>query len=103
MSEIRISSECFNRFDREISVVGNVPGKVICGQLIFGIEPFFFEKTCPLRKLRPETLCKRGAPFSPRQSVDQNEHVAALLDGHLVFFRFFSTAIDLPIGERVLT
>ena len=40
--------------------------------------------------------------FGAGDGGDEDEHVAALLDGHLVFFGLLAAAVDLAVGERVL-
>ena len=81
----------------------NVAGKVIGGQLILRIESLFLQIFSPFCKLRPVAFRKLRVAFRPRQRIGEDEHVPALFNRHLVLFSLFSAAVNLPIGQGILT
>ncbi len=82
--------------------MGDVAGEVVGRELVFGIETFFLQILRPACELRPEALSELRGVLGLRDSVDEDEQIAALFNRHLIFFSFFAAAVDLSVGERVL-
>src|ERR1035437_5932316 len=97
MREVGVGGKSFNRLDGEIGIVSEVSRKIICTELVLGIESLVFEILCP------EALCKPRIAFGTSQSVDEDKHVPAFLDGHLVLFSLFAATVHLPIRQWILT
>src|ERR1035437_4325480 len=103
MREVGVGGKSFNRLDGEIGIVSEGSRKIICTELVLGIESLVFEILCPAGQLRPEALCKPRIAFGTSQSVDEDKHVPAFLDGHLVLFSLFAATVHLPIRQWILT
>ena len=62
------------------------PGEVVGAELILGIESLLLEVLGPLLELRPVAAGEVGVAVDLGRSRHQDQHVAALLDRHLVLF-----------------
>ena len=77
------------------------PAKSSVQSWFSGIEALFLEILGPLFELRPVEAGEVGVAFHLRDGADQEQQVAALLDGHLVVLAALAAAIDLAVGVRI--
>ncbi len=99
LGEHGVCAESFDGFHREVHVVGEVAGEVVGAELVFRIETLFREVVRPLGKNGPVLVGEFCVAFDLGDGGDEEEHVAAFLDGHLVALGFLTATIDLAIGE----
>ncbi len=100
--QVCISSERIDRLDGKIRVVRDMPRKIIRRELVLRIQPFLLQILRPLRKLGPVPFRQLRTMFRLRQRIDQDEHVPALLNRHLILFRLLSAPVHLPIRQGIL-
>lgn len=92
-------AECEDRLQRQIRIVSEVAGEVVGAELVLGIVPLVQQIVGPELQ---------GLPVAPRkieiaaefdQRAGEQQHVAALLDRHLVVVRALAAAVDLAVAS----
>ena len=99
--QLRIAVHSFNRFDRKIRVVRQMPREIVRAQLIFRIESLRTKIVRPLRQQRPVVSRKIRVAFGSRNRQRENQHVARFFHGHLIFFCALAASVHLSIRERI--
>jgi hypothetical protein len=101
LAELRVGPQGENCLHRKVHVVGQVAGEVVGAELVLRIEALRLEELGPLGQSRPVPLGEVGVSFHLCQSRQDQEHVAALLDRHLIVLGLLAAAVDLAIGHGV--
>src|SRR6185369_3752873 len=86
---------------RKVHVVGQVPGKVVGAELVFGVKALGFQIFGPLRELFPVAPGEIGVAIHLGDGGHEDKQVPAFLNRHLVFFRALSAAVHLSIGVGI--
>ena len=98
--ELRERAEGHDGLGREVDVVGEVAGEVVGAELVLGVEALGLEVLGPSGEHRPVAAGEVRVALHPRDRGHQDEHVAGLLDRHLVLFGLLAAAVDLAVGVR---
>ena len=101
LAELTEGAQAADRLGREVYVVREMAGEVVGAELVLRVKALGLEVLGPLLQHRPILLAKIGIALDLRQRGQQHQHVAGLLDRHLVLFGALTAAIDLAIGQRV--
>ena len=81
--------------------MGEVAGEVVGAELVFGVQALVAQILGPARQQGPVFLGVPGMTVYVGQGGHEDQHVAALLDRHLVLLRALPAAVDLTVAERV--
>jgi hypothetical protein len=81
--------------------VRQVAGKVVRAKLVLRVKALSFQVVGPLLQHRPISCAEIRIALHLGQRGQQDEHVAGLLDRHLILLRAFASAIDLAVRLRI--
>src|ERR1700753_1939410 len=81
--------------------MGKMTGEIVGTELIFRIETVGLQIVCPLGQLRPILLSEMPIALCTTKRIHKDQHVSALLNGHLIFFGQFPSTVHLSISERI--